>query len=459
MARSPRDADDDLLVSADVLGSFGVTPTDIRPEPCSDDTLETALADALETPVDRTTVLRRTIVRSDRGLACAARYSRADLEGELEAVFDAIGWSLAISAARDGLELTATDPHGRSRETSFAYPETPLGTDNLPAVLWAIADDLLVGTDARFVLLSAGRDRWRAALVEASELERLRDRYGPRIEAFERPLCPEHGLEAYVPAADEAAACTSSGPDGASGSDDPWPPWALEGDAHRTVDCPSSVESLIDEAEPSARSEPNSETASGTASSDATITPSSTAGTATERSTASAPSEQSPTSAPSSEIDGFEIRGTAAISRQPSGDPESTRTVNSERDGARPSTGSNRRDRSTNADEFDALSGTSTTARVENESFGTDVDCQSEDDRYRALGAALDAGGAVSVRGLLEDDDFLPELPAVGPDETRIEFADECGPVDVPDATPAAERSGFEWVDSGSLETTRVTNG
>jgi len=67
----------------------------------------------------------------------------------------------------------------------------------------------------------------------------------------------------------------------------------------------------------------------------------------------------------------------------------------------------------TNADEFRTLSGTSKTARIDNDSFGTALEPQSDDDRYRALGAALDAGGAVSVRGLLEDDEFLPELPTV----------------------------------------------
>jgi len=86
----------------------------------------------------------------------------------------------------------------------------------------------------------------------------------------------------------------------------------------------------------------------------------------------------------------------------------------------------------TNADEFGTLSGTSKTARIDNDSFGTALEPQSDDDRYRALGAALDAGGAVSVRGLLEDDEFLPELPTVESNETRIEFADGCAPVDVP---------------------------
>ncbi|MDS0476396.1 hypothetical protein [Natrinema sp. 1APR25-10V2] len=438
MTRSHRESTDDLLVPAAVLGAFGVTPTDIGREPADGDSLEAALADALAAGVDRTTVLRRTITGSDRGLACPARYSASDLESELVAVFESIGWSLVVTHTRDGVELAATDPRGRCREGSVSYPETPLGTDNLPAVLWAISEDVLAGTDARFVLLSSGVDRWRAALVEASELERLRERYGPRIEAVDRPLLPEHGLEAYVPAA------TTDSDGGIDNDGDPWPPWALEPDSQRSTSS-TTVTSLIDEAEPAARAEPDV-AASNERSCDAAV--------------ATPPADDtagSSTSAPSSEIDGFELRGTPDVSRtrtddiRPTGS-ETTENETTEYAGDRPRDGSS-------AEEFGTLSGTGSTARVTNDSFGATLERQSEADRFRALGAALDAGGTVSVRGLLEDEDFLPTLPAAEPDEVRIEFADGCGPVEVPDTTVAAERSGFEWVDTGSLEPTRVSNG
>ncbi|PGF16145.1 hypothetical protein CP556_08455 [Natrinema sp. CBA1119] len=460
MARSFRESNDDLLVPADVLGAFGVTPADFGPDSSDGESLETALAETLSTGVDRRTVLRRTITRSDRGLACPARYSEADLEGELAAIFESIRWSVTISHTQDGLKLTATDPRGRRRETSVTYPETPLGTDNLPAVLWTINDGVLAGTGARFVLLSEGVDRWRAALIETSALERLRDRYGPRIEAVDRPLCPDHGLEAYVPdaAADDATGLDGDGSgadgdglgadgDGPAAGDGPWPPWALERGTDQSHDPTTSVDSLIDEAEASARSEPDSGAASERVSSDV-LSPHPSR-EASERSTASAPS---------SEIDGFELRGTPAVSRQEDDDKrsencESETTVFDDGEST-PSSDEN----ATNADEFGTLSGTSKTARIDNDSFGTALDPQSDDDRYRALGAALDAGGAVSVRGLLEDDEFLPELPAVESEETRIEFADSCAPVDVPEAPATTERSGFEWVDSGSLETTRLSN-
>jgi len=402
MGRSLRPSDDDLWVSADVLGAFGVTLADLEHAPASDRSLEAALADTLAAGVDRTTVLRRTITRSDRGLACSARYATADLESELVAVFEAIGWSLSVSHTRDGLALTAADHHDRRRETTVTYPDTPLGTDNLPAVLWAINDAVLDGTDARFVLLSSGVDRWRAALIDEAELEQLRDRYGLRIEAVEQPLCPEYGLAAYVP---DATANDAIG----AATGEPWPPWALERDTRRTGTQTESdsVDSLIDEAEPSTDSDAAS------------------------------------VSGGANEIDGFELRGTPARSR------------NYDTDGVKSTEGTT----STDTDDFGTLSGTSQTARVTNDAFGTDVDCGSDDDRYRALGAALDAGGTVSVRGLLEDDDFLPELPATESEEVRIEFTEEFDPAAIPEATATAEEEGFEWVDSGSLETTRVPNG
>ncbi|WP_394340602.1 hypothetical protein [Natrinema ejinorense] len=436
MARPSRDPTDDLLVAADVLGSFGVTATDLAGESAEENGLEDAVADVLSTGVDRTTVLRRTIARSDRGIACAARYSRADLEAELEAAFEAIGWSLAGSATPGGLELTATDPHGRSREATVTYPETPLASDNLPAVLWTITETVLAGTDARFILLSSGVDRWRAVLAAEPELERLRERYGPRIEAFDRPLCPEYGLAAYVPGASpDGASALGADSHGFDPDADPWPPWALEYESHGQTDPdPGSVDSLIEDAEPSSA-----------AATDSTQPSTSGASTSDER----------------REIDGFELRGEPSVSRTRP-DDGSTETS----DSGRSSVDSSRRDRSAGADEsstrtteFGTLSGSTTTTRVENDSFGTDLDPQSEDDRYRAVGAALDAGGTVSVRGLLEDDEFLPELPAVEPTETRIEFDDECAPVEPPDATAAAEESGFEWVETGSLETMRLSDG
>ena len=521
-----RDADE-ILVSADVLGSFGVTPDDVRaqrreyhtvvPPGQEERSLESILADVLADARDRTATIRRLICRSDRGLSCSARYAQRALGRELAAVFESIGWSLEWTRTgpaengRDRLALTATDPKGRERETTVTYPETPLADDNLPAVLRAVDERLLAGTDATVVLLSTGVDRWRAALIETDELEALRDRYGERIAAFDRPLLPDHDLEAFVPDDDEdridPAEATPS---------DPWPAWALERAKRRserrsTVDAVeadsvtdaadepitdtddepvadaederSSVADLIDEAEPESASADPADSAAPSTSAPSASSPSSS-----RQSTSASSASTSSTSAPSTEAGGFEIRGgSPSVSRvrdDSSTDPsprdvadsiledQRERTAGSDtddRNDPRPddadtgdTNGAGKDDDSSADDDaddgFGTLSGSVQTTRVTNDSFGTDESFETEDDRYRALGAALGAGGAVSVEGLLEDDEFLPELPAAESETVRIEFEETFDPADVPEATASAEQSGFEWVDSGSLKTTRRPN-
>ncbi|ELY87476.1 hypothetical protein [Natrialba taiwanensis] len=461
----PEDADD-LLSCAAILGSFGVTAADIRTRRhdggvnSGPDDLATALADELAAGRDRTAVLRRTIAGSERGLSCAARYAQDALDRELTAVFDAIGWSFRcerIAAALrsdDRLHLQASDYQGRERETTVEYPDTPLGTDNLPAILQAINASLLAGTDARFVLLSAGVDRWRAALVEETELARLRERYGPRIDAIGTPLLPEHELGAYVP--DESAAHSSATPgDGAA----PWPDWAADRERDGTRTAGDEFNSLIEEAEAEATAAPERESKSdfelrGSPS------VSRVAGAGTDETSEIGPGTDADTAGTDANAD------TAGPGTDPRSQTEleefdgASATVSSS---ASPSvSASSGTDASasngTAADEFGSLSGSSTTTRVANDSFGGDVEWETETDRYRALGAALGAGGNVSVRGLLEDEEFLPELPETERSETRIEFGDAFDPAAVSRAKAAAEQSGFVWVESGSLETTRVSN-
>ncbi|WP_137291265.1 hypothetical protein [Natronorubrum halophilum] len=466
----------DVVVCADILGSFGVTPTDVRSQrreyrtavppgrAGGETSLRSILEDVLADARDRTAMMHGTICRSDRGLTCSARYAQTALARQLDAVFEAIGWSFECTrtgptaTGRDRLELAATDPRGRRRETTFAYPDTPLADDNLPAAVFAVNERLLEGTDATFVLLSAGVDRWRAALVETGELEALRDRYGRRVSAFDRPLLPEHALGAYVPEGDASSDGMSA--DDASG---PWPSWALER-AERRSDGPgvtrrdggskrAAVASLIDEAEP----ETSADAAIGTT--DRTVDGSGTA-LEPQKPATSTGSEDSITSAPSTEADGFEIRG---------GSPSVSRVRNdgnaSDGSGGRGSDGPSHdaelernRDDAPDAD-FGTLSGPKKTARIGNDTFGTGDEFETENDRYRALGAALGAGGAITVDGLLEDDEFIPEIPAAEPVEARIEFADEFDPAAVSAAKTSAEQSGFEWVGSGDLETTRLSNG
>ncbi len=452
---------DDALVCADVLGAFGVTPTDVRTRSRPGDDLETALGEALRDSRDRTAFLRQVICRSDRGVDVSARYATRTLEDELSAAFGAIGWSLSTTDLGTRLRLEATDPAGRCRETTVAYPESPLGMDNLPAVLSVVNRTLLAGVDARFVLLSSGRDRWRAALVETDELERVRERYGECVSAFDRPLLPEHGPSAYVP---------DSETDG--DTSDPWPAWALEEGTERTggqLEREAGTESLVEEAEPTLERAAGPEFAEEAAPTVADKPePSRSPGT-TARAGSRATSEASTASR-----DGFELRGWS---------PRVTRASDeTEDDGERSSAGTGRgqtaedptnrtgtestsspatarRERSEPEEGFGELSGSVSTTRVSNDSFGAGVEPRDEGDRFLALGAALGSGENVSVRGLLDDDEFLPEIPAVEPDETRIEFEEEFDPGAVSEARATAEQHGFVWVGAGELETVRVENG
>ncbi|MDJ1432713.1 hypothetical protein [Halostagnicola sp. A-GB9-2] len=495
--RPPRDPSEDALVCADVLGAFGISTGDIERRTTGDgdrrstdeSALEETLTDALEDARDRTAFLRRTICGADRGIDCSARYSSRDLEGELGGVFASLGWSVDLFADRSGLELSVSGSQDRTRELAVDYPETPLGSDNLPAVLSSLNERLLSGVGARFVLLSAGVDRWRAALIESDELEGLRDRYGDRIEAFERPLRPEHDCEFY-------------------GSDDPsepWPEWASERTrkqtGRRAGGEPNSRSgdgsSFITEAEPSRsadsdRSEHFDQSApspNGSGDPDVSSPSSDSQDKArTEPSRDERTASREDPSDSNGEYAGFELAGGSPTVTRSGGsvssesvasDPDPDSGGVSDRDdrnsdGRQPETSSTSaakpisarscRDLETGSDDgsesgFGTLSGSPTTTRVSSDSFDTADETQTDEERYRALGAALGTGEDVSVTGLLEDDEFLPELPAVEPNETRLTFDDPFEPGAIEAARARSEQSGFEWVDSGSLETTRISNG
>ena len=452
----------DVMACAEVLGAFGVGPTDIAEidrasttrEDRASTSLEECLASALRDARDRTAFVRQTITRSSRGFTCSGRYADAVLEDELTRVLESLGWSIEWTRARAGFTITATDGNGTSRTATIEYPETPLGSDNLPAVLEALNRDLFDGIDARFVLLSSGVDRWRAALIETADLEEIREAYGDRIEAFDRPLLPADDIDAYL--STEGAA--------------PWPEWAtertsqpanrgrIEADQGRSVrddSTPSDSVAFIEEAEPGS-SDPAEDTLEGRSSE-------------CQATTLSSDVLEVVGGSPSVTRvgrDGAAGRGDDPTASDEFGESdapaESTDPVESDADPRNAtrhfdrSVSSRRRERKEGDDGFGTLSGSVQTTTVSNESFGAGVEPETEDDRYRALGAALGSGKNISVKGLLDDEDFLPELPAAEPEEVRLTFEESFDPAAVPKAKAAAEQSGFEWVDAGSVQTTRV---
>lgn len=384
-------SDEAVLVCADVLGAFGVRPADVTrhaPRSLASASVERLLRRALERAEDPMVVCRLLVRSSRRGLTLPARYDHATLAGTLTDVFVGIDWRVDLRDTGDGVHVTATDPDGRTRETTITYPETPLGTNNAPAVLDGLSTGILAGTGARFVLLEAG-NRWSAALVEDDELERVRDAYGERICPYEEPLLAENDCTAYLN----------------DGQGSPWPAWARP-------------------AEPDLSPERGSST-------------------------------------PEPEVSTIELLGGSPTVKRVEGTDESEviETLGEVRDDRndRQSVVERRNRRQTDTEGFGTLKGSMTTTRISNDRFGSELRFESEDDRYRALGAALWTGGNVSVEGLLHDEEFLPSIPAVEPEETRIRFNDPFDPSGLQRTKAAAEESGFEWVDAGELQTTRVS--
>ncbi|WP_435320201.1 hypothetical protein [Haloarchaeobius sp. TZWSO28] len=542
--RSSRDSDDvrDVVVCADVLGGFGVSTDAVRQqEDVPGRALEDIIADSLDGSEHPAEFVRRTIVRSDRGIDAPARHWRHAPQVQLSAVFEALDWAAELRDAHgrrldeEGFAdlpwtISLTDANGITREAAFEYPDTPLGDDNYPALIHAVNTRLLYGLGVEFVQLSEGTDRWRFALVETDELARLRDQFGLRVTVFDRPLLSAPQPPAYLP--DE-------------GGDVPLPDWVTAGDEGPrlgrdradTADVVSSVETdvdavleesgaseaadesdqesaapfidfvesdtaqePVDESEPEleggAEAEPEQEGGAGLEpepepegepggsdpgadvgdgrdsfwddTGDWVLEPVTSAesverddeladeredGTADEL---AAESEVDPESGDDSADDGgLELLGGGpSVSRQsssPSDDPLDDLFDSVEESAATGSAG--RTDPEYDGFDADDLADFKRGARkdrVENDSFGVGVERPTEDDRLAAYGAAIDAGGNLSVRGLLDDDTFVPTFPAADQDEVRITYDDGCD-LDAPPAAEIETDEGFVWVNADGL--------
>ncbi|WP_252698012.1 hypothetical protein [Natronosalvus vescus] len=429
--RPASNADTDVLVCADILGAFGVTPEMLREQAAAttgtarwtddeESDIESVLSAVLDDSRARTTVLRRTIAQSPRGIDCPARYADDSLVEALDAVFEACGWSATLNrtAGVDGFDLEATDPSGRTRKATASYPSTPLGTDNLPAILESIETSVLVGTDVEFVLLASGTDRWQAVLVESTAIERLRVTYGEHItvDPDEHPLLCPYGLEAYVPdprgcsqSAIEPPATATAGTT-ATAAETPWPAWALERTGNRErkqrstrpTDTPivddrqsasvleeSDTTSPIDGRRASSderQCRPKSETGVQSTLTDDWGTDASNQGSTVDRGRSPlGASDVVRTTGCSSDGNGVDANS-ENCSRDDYRKPDDVRT-----DGQ-------------TEDDVGDLIGSVQPARVSNDSFGAGT-THTEDERVLAVGAALETSEYVSVSGLLEDDE------------------------------------------------------
>jgi len=152
--------------------------------------------------------LHRTLAASSTGIDAERSYD-PDAPGEhLRKLLDPYNTTVVLQGP-DGEQLTAdgpaepfdvvlTDASGATRSTTFAYPEGPLGTDNLPALLHDVETELLADTGMTFVPLTEREDRWRVLLLNEGRLESLREEYGDRIEVFDRPLLHAESMAEFA---------------------------------------------------------------------------------------------------------------------------------------------------------------------------------------------------------------------------------------------------------------------
>ncbi|WP_267641667.1 hypothetical protein [Haloarchaeobius amylolyticus] len=403
--------------------------------------------------------------------------------------------------------ISLTDANGITREAPFEYPETPLGDDNYPALIHAVNTRLLYGLGVEFVQLSDGTDRWRFALVETDELARLRDQFGLRVTVFDRPLLSAPQPPAYLP--DEGGDVPL--PDWVTTTDE-GPRLGRERSA--ASDVVSSVASDVDAFFEDAGDESGAgsaaefidfvESDTGTApatgagsgsddagdaaaddsdsfwddagdwrlepvtggeaseqvdeASDGPVAGEDDVGGVEDASEDGEPAGAAQATGPSDDDDGgFELLGGGpSVSRQ-SGDtdddPMDDLFDSVEASAATGSAGgSDPEYDGFDADDLADFKRGARKDRVENDSFGVGVERPSEDDRLAAYGAAIDAGGNLSVRGLLDDDTFVPTFPAADSDEVRIEYEDGCD-LDAPSASEVETDEGFVWVNADGLST------
>ncbi|WP_439026244.1 hypothetical protein [Haloarchaeobius sp. DT45] len=248
----------------------------------------------------------RVLAASSRGIDAPREYPDRVVPQQLETVFDAYGFHVHfLDGAGNRIDSGATptqpfqialeDPNGNVRTTTFTYPDTPLGTNNYPALIAAVEDGLLDGVPLTFAMLSNwADDRWRFVLFESRRLEALESHYGDGIEAFGEALLHEHrpaefaatiansgttgGTDEQVTAAEAGGAATADESSGDIGVDESTEGWlgdgmadlsdvdldgedeatAAEPEAADAADADSALDSIFSEME--AAADPSGET-------------------------------------------------------------------------------------------------------------------------------------------------------------------------------------------------------
>ncbi|MFW5937926.1 MAG: hypothetical protein ACOCSN_03200 [Halanaeroarchaeum sp.] len=210
---------DPIGAAVEVLNGFGVgvaavanrwSVDDPGDDPAPAEAVRAALR-ANDGPEAPAVLVRTTIAKGPRGIDAPAKYWDSALGLQLGSVFADVGATVEITDAEgvpidesatapEPFRIEITDAEGVTHGVTFAYPETPIGSDNYAAVVHALQRDLLDGTGFSLVSLTAPDRRWRFALVATADLERLQERYGDRISIGDHQVLADRHPAAYVPA-------------------------------------------------------------------------------------------------------------------------------------------------------------------------------------------------------------------------------------------------------------------
>ncbi|WP_435332578.1 hypothetical protein [Haloarchaeobius sp. TZWWS8] len=210
------------LSDPEICEVYGVTdpPDDVTPE-----VVVQRSFDGDVTPRNLYDQTHRVLATSSRGIDVPREYPDSAVPQQLDTVFGRFGFSIhfldgsgdPIGPGADPVQpfrIALEDPNGNQRTTTFEYPESSLGSNNYPALIAAVQNDLLDGVPLTFAMLSNWEaDRWRFVLFESDRLDALEKHYGTGIQCFGEPLLHDErpaDLATAVGAGGDAAGASSA---------------------------------------------------------------------------------------------------------------------------------------------------------------------------------------------------------------------------------------------------------
>lgn len=136
--------------------------------------------------------LLTTLADTDRGIDSPREFWDHAPGNHLAVALSAFDVSIALEGAHEdspGDFVVEIEADGERRTETVAYPDTPLGDRNYPAIVAAVED--LLPVPVSLPLLDGPEDRWQFVAVADEDLAALRGAYGERVAPFGEPLLAE----------------------------------------------------------------------------------------------------------------------------------------------------------------------------------------------------------------------------------------------------------------------------